>query len=486
MKNLEVEIVIIGSGGGMAAAIAAVEEGVKDILVIEKQRMLGGNTGHAYALFACESPVQERANIVTNRDEYFEKAMKWAHWSGVNPRLVRAYIDKSGDTIRWIEEKGVTFDLGISLASKNQHPVHVHSPVGGGRSLMKALVKKSKELGVKTMLHTSAKKLLRGARGNMTGVVAETKGEEFTIKANAVIIATGSFSGNREMLMQYCPDFTEDLYLLKWPFHAGTGDGIIMAAEAGAAIATSIPIFHVGPVPQSGPWGNLVAVVRYPYTVWVNKRGERFIDEAGYGVWECGNAILSQPGKIMYTIFDDGIRQKMEEEKLFSEEGWAVSLDSEEEKVAKSEGKFQQQVDRGKIKKFDTLKELAQWIGAKPPALQATVNEYNNACTQGRDPIFAKDRPYLMPLSKPPYYGIKCLVDSGETMGGIKVNEYLEVLDKKDKVIPGLYVSGVVADGWSGQTYPSDDLSGSAFAFSINSGRIAGESAARFMLRNGK
>src|SRR4030042_1126037 len=97
INGLAADIAIIGSGGGLAAAVAAAEKGVKNILVIEKQGLVGGNTRLAGDIFACESPVQERADIKAGRDEYFRIAMRWAHWSRVDPRIVRAYINKSGD-----------------------------------------------------------------------------------------------------------------------------------------------------------------------------------------------------------------------------------------------------------------------------------------------------------------------------------------------------------------------------------------------------
>jgi NAD-dependent dihydropyrimidine dehydrogenase PreA subunit len=121
---------------------------------------------------------------------------------------------------------------------------------------------------------------------------------------------------------------------------------------------------------------------------------------------------------------------------------------------------------------------IAKWMGTDPKVLKETVDEYNAACDKGFDPIFAKDRAYMVPLRAPPYYAIRSNSDFLDTIGGIKINERMEVLDKQDNPIPGLYAAGVVAGGWQGDTY-CVILSGAASGFAINSGRIAAENTAK-------
>ena len=112
--------------------------------------------------------------------------------------------------------------------------------------------------------------------------------------------------------------------------------------------------------------------------------------------------------------------------------------------------------------------------------MKTTIDEYNTACDHGYDPIFAKDRRYLIPLRTPPYYAIKSNSDFLDTIGGIKINEHMEVLDKQNKSIAGLYAAGMVAGGWQGETY-CVTLSGTASGFAVNSGRIAAENAVKFI-----
>lgn len=476
-EDLNADVVIIGSGGGMAAAVAAAEKGAS-VVVLEKQKVVGGNTRLAFGLWACESPVQERANIITNKDAYFRIAMKWAHWYRVNPRVVRAYIDKSGDTIRWLEEKGVEFDIG---AVQFRRAAHV--PIGTGKRLMSVLVKTAEILGVKILVQTSGKRIIRDRQGNIKGVIAEKDGREFEIKAKSVIIATGGFPGNTEMLKKYCPDYYDGMYTGNSPYH--TGDGITMALEAGAEIVGNIPIFHVGPIVGSAPRGKLAALVKDPYAIWVNKAGRRFIDEADCMVWECGNAILMQPDKVCYCLFDDDIRKNMEKRGIYGTQDWEDPKERSqtESSTLKEKLKEHSSMNPDEVKVSDSLDEMAVWIGADPQILKSTVDEYNDACDEGRDAIFIKDKAFMIPLRTPPYYAVKGITDCGETMGGIKVNEHMEAQDNKDETIPGIYVAGIIADGWESQTYCCEEMAGSAFGFAINSGRIAGEKAAEFIRR---
>ena len=139
---------------------------------------------------------------------------------------------------------------------------------------------------------------------------------------------------------------------------------------------------------------------------------------------------------------------------------------------------LQEQADKGRVKISDTWDGVADWMGVDRKVLKATIDEYNTACDQGHDPLFAKDQRYLVPLRTPPYYAVKCDTDFHNTVGGIKINENMEVIDKQDNPIPGLYAVGVDAGGWSSDVYHA---LGFAIGFALNSGRIAGENALKFV-----
>jgi fumarate reductase flavoprotein subunit len=484
-KNLQADIVVMGSGGGLAAAVTAAEAGAR-VILLEKEGTPGGYTRQANGLMACESPVQKRQNITITRDEVFRRFMNWAHCRRVNPRVVRAFINKTGDTIQWLEKKGVEFEL---MTPPGGLPI-VHMPVGRGAAVQKALLKKAKDLGVNILLRTSGKKIIRGAKGNVTGVVAVKDREEFQIKTKSVIIATGGFGDNRELLKKYCPDYYDGMPIDYWPHHsAHSGDGLLMAEEIGAAIADSVPNYHIGPYypPCLYPWQSLAAMAMNPCTIWVNKRGRRFIDEAGsLGTGVSGNAILLQPDKVMYTVFDDEIRKIVEEGRpgltappqKHAKRGGGTMISNGTHPGLKEE--LQKETRKGGVKISDSWDEIAKWIGADPKALKAEIDEYNSYCDKGHDDIFTKEKKYLQPLRKAPYYAMKCYARVGETLGGIKVNERMEVLDKKENTIPGVYAAGVIADGFEPEDY-NREIPGCAMGFAVNSGRIAGESAARFI-----
>jgi fumarate reductase flavoprotein subunit len=462
--------------------------GVTGIVVVEK-RGLGGNTARAFNLFAADSPVQERMNVDCSRDACYKLAMDFAHWR-INPRIIRALVDKSGDTVRWLEDKGIEF-----TCMPVQHPTHlptVHRVEGNGAAVIKVFTQDCKDMGVRLFTQTSVKEVLTSAKGEITGVVAETKGENVTIKTKSVLIATGGFGGNKRLLKKYCPYYNDNMECDGIP-HAG--DGLKMAIRLGAAtdmlgaMVASAPcapntvFVTIGTPPDHARIG-LKGLGGEPYSIWVNKRGLRFTDECvTFYHYEAQNTFAQQPGKIAYSIYDSKMMQTMLDEGRGLMVG-RPGVDAPRPKIKMPDLiKALQQPVKNKVwvKVSDSWDEIARWIGADPGVLKATIDEYNTACDQGHDSIFAKDPQYLQPLHTPPYFVVEGHITYVNTIGGIKINEHMEVLDQQDNPIPGLYAAGVDTGGWESETYCSR-LSGHAFSFAINSGRIAGESMARLIL----
>jgi fumarate reductase flavoprotein subunit len=167
-SRLETQVVVLGAGGaGMAAAVAAAEKGA-DVIVLEKLRNLGGNSARAEGLLAAESPAQKRLKIDAQRDDVFNIAMSYAHWR-INPRIVRAFVDKSGDTIRWLEDQGLFFDW-VPYYYPNQRVRTWHCLRGRGMELIDILTKTSEKLGVRILRETAAKKILVDGKGKVTGI----------------------------------------------------------------------------------------------------------------------------------------------------------------------------------------------------------------------------------------------------------------------------------------------------------------------------
>jgi fumarate reductase flavoprotein subunit len=471
-ETLEAQIVIIGAGGaGLAAAVVAAAEKGLDIVVLEKRRKLGGNSTMAEGLFAAESVVQKRMKVDARRDELWRLAMEYSHWK-LNARLWRTFIDKSGDTIEWLENKGLKFKV-VPLFP-NQVPLVWHCMEGGGTTTAKVLEKECAAAGVRLLKETAARKLLTDGKGKITGVIANAKNKELRITAKSVIIATGGYAGNKELLKKYYPDYSEDMFCRGLPH---TGDGLLMATEIGAATE------GLGILQLSGPNfpGNrdCGVVAQEPNTVWVNKKGERFVDEVmGYNHWESGNALMRQPDRISYSLFDERIKRRVIEEGIIK--GWGLRVLSGT-KLTDLGKKLQMEVGEGRVKIAASWDEIAEWIGIKPAVLKATIDEYNAFCDDGYDKLFAKDRRYLEALRTPPYYAIRCHPSFMSTIGGIKINHRMEVLDHQDNSIPGLYAAGVDTGGWETDTYNAI-LSGTTYGFSMNSGRIAAENAAGYVV----
>jgi fumarate reductase flavoprotein subunit len=458
-RKMSADIVIIGAGGaGLSAALEAAEKGVENVIVVEKRARPGGNTALATGLFACESPVQARQKIIADRDVLFHRAIDWAHWSRVNPAILRAFINKSGDTVRWLESKGLEFEL--IRFYPDQVPLVQHNPEGGGARLVKVLERECRELGIRFLMKTDCRKIVCDKNGNVNGIIVTSDGQALRIDAGSVIIATGGFAGNKELMKKYSPECTDSMALSGLPLK---GDGLYLATGVGAAIEEYATILKEGPRLDLHSWP-LMHFERDPYTIWVNKNGERFIDEtAGYHVFESVNAMIRQPDKVSYVLFDSFIKTRFEE------------------KMPGLEEALQAEAKKDRVKIAGSWEEITVWIGAAPEILKATVARYNSFCDRGYDEDFAKERRYLVPLTDPPYYAIRGVAAILDTIGGIRINEHMEVLDRQNRKIPGLYASGVVTSGWESEIYCSD-LSASAFGFAINSGRIAGDNASRFVV----
>ena len=483
---LEADLVVIGGGGaGLAAAVTAAGQGA-GVIVLEKRSATGGNSALATGMFGAESPVQKRMGIEAGRDELFKLAMDYAHWR-LDGKIVRAFIDKSADTIRWFEEKGVVFDIVHHIGD---HDVW-HVPKNRCRDATDALARDCKNLKVNILLRTSAKKILTGRDGKVTGVVAETKGEDFLIKAKSVFIGTGGYGGNKELLKKYNSYYRENMRCTGAQLQQG--DGLLMAMEIGAATEGLGTLHWNGPEvhfpiiaeihdPEHGIQKRRFRSLSEPDTLWVNKNGERFTNEAlSNNRFQAINPVLRQPESICYTIFDAALLQMMIEEGLGNDTSRKKNRPAMKQfRVHGLEERLKAQDGKGHVKISGSWDVIARWMGADPQVLKATVDEYNTACDSGHDPLFAKDSEYLVPLRTAPYYAVKSFVGYVDTIGGIKINERMEVISTQGKPVPGLYAGGIDTGGWEPETY-NVLLSGSAVGFAFNSGRIAGENIVKYI-----
>ncbi len=480
-------VIVGGGGGGLAAAAAAAESGLKNIAVVEKRGATGGSSAMASGIFAAESPAQKRQVITATKDALYKRMLEWSHLS-VNPRIIRAYVEKSADTVRWLEDKGLHFTCVPHSPIDN--PLTWHVPRGNGAEIMKTLGKTCRDLGVDILLNTSLKKICKDKKGKVTGVITESKNGEAILNAKAVVIATGGFAGDKKLLKKYCPRYRENMVLSGQP---NMGDGIFAALEAGAA-EEGLGMLMIG-----GPFGlgarvltlgkepdivhlQMIFITGEPSAVWINKQGRRFIDEtASFNYYEGINSVIRQTDGMSYALFDAAFLQRITKNGLsnvpsgfeFGERHRSPLPEGLEKELAKV-------AEKGTIKISNSWNDIADWLEIDRKTLNDTVTEYNDACRNGHDPVFNKERAYLKSLDTPPYYGVKMGSSYLNTLGGIKINEKMEVLDTRDNTIPGLYGAGIDTGGWTAETYCAA-LPGTAFGWAINSGRMAGENATKYL-----
>ena len=477
-QSAQYDVAVIGSGAaGLAAALTAAEGGAR-VVVFEKERSPGGTSNFLQGTFAVESALQRERYIMYSRDEAFKNLMEYSHWIA-NPRLVRAIVNESAETVAWLQGRGVVFsDATINMPGS---PRTYHVIKGRGEALVKALVTRAREKGLDIRLASPVKRLVKQGE-RLTGVVAEIDGEETPFGARAVIVASGGYANNKEWIKKYT-GFELNVNLMPVGNVDKTGDGIRMAWEIGAAEEgkSLLELYRAGPVGPDFSLGNQIEFAVTQPDLWVDPKGMRFCDESiCFYDSSVGNANARFKEGYTWSVFDDGVIQRMLERGIDKN----VAIDSMPgAKPSGIDREIKAALDKNstEVVAAASIEALAVKMGVSPSVLEKTVAEYNTCCESKYDKDFAKDPRYLWPINVPRYYAVKARTVFLGTMGGIKINEKAEVIDKKEAVIPGLYAAGFDAGGMYGDSYPIKCSSGLASAFALNSGRIAGKNVLKFL-----
>ena len=481
MKQLEADVVVVAAGAaGLAAAVAAAEKGA-NVVAFEKAATTGGTGNMGMGPLAVESKLQRLKQIALTRERAFQIFMDYTHWR-VDARLVKAYLDKSADTIDWLENMGVEFVEPAAYFPGSNFTWHIIKPEIGrpgpnaAATMMKILTERARELGVKFYLQTPVKRILK-EKDRIVGVVAEDKSGE-TIQANtkAVIIATGGFGDNPEWIKKYTGyEWGRDLFSFRIP--GLVGDGIRMAWEVGAAGESEMNMELAGGMPRGVQEFVAVAAAFRQPNLLVNLLGERFMNEEimANGAFTA-NAIARQKNRCAFMIFDEATKKYYEEKGLD-----AMTLVFPVTQLRDFDVELKQVLEQGDKDIFvaDSLEELAGRIGINLDNLRKTVDEYNRFC-ETRDELFNKRYEYLRPVKQPQFYAAKLFPGGYGSLGGIKINYKTEVLTKNHEVIPGLYAAGTDACSIYGDSYVFV-LPGNTMGFALNSGRIAGENGAEYV-----
>lgn len=473
MESMTTELLVIGGGAaGLAAATAAAEKGVQTT-VVEAMAAVGGNGLFPRGVFAVDSVLQRKRLIFADTDEIFSRCMEYSHWK-IDGRLVRRLLDKSGDTISWLMEKGVEF-CDVVHHTPNQAPEVFHitsAKENAGSVVVRCLKKFCLEHGVTLLTSTRGQRLVTDDTGAVTGAVCVRKdGAELEIHANRVIVCTGGFSGNEEMIRRYYPNFKPE-HVAKGGGMRHPGDGVRMALEAGADIEGNFAMEIAAPKIQG--YAALNLILGKPYHMWLNRFGQRFANEGiVYNFALAANACLRQPEGKMWVVFgEQQLRQALGDGRDMIE---LIHIDPRAEEQLPDT--MEKAIADGIMVRAESAQELAAFIGCDQETVEASVTEYNAFCMQGRDALFAKDRRYLTPLGDGALYAIRAGADMLITHGGVRVDECFRALNSRYEQVENLYIAGVDFGGVDADEY-NVEMSGHGFGFALNSGRMAGEHAA--------
>jgi fumarate reductase flavoprotein subunit len=474
MENLKADIIIIAAGAaGLSAAVAAAQKGFS-VVVFEKNAITGGTANKGMGPLGIESRHTRAKLLQPTKDEAFKAFMDYTHWR-VDAKLVRAFLNKSGETIHWLESLGVEFVEPATYFSGSYSTWHLVKPEvgppgpGGAATMMKILTQKALDLGVTLYLESAVNQIIK-EKDTVVGVFATNKeGHKVEARARAVIVATGGFGNSPEMIKEYA-GFEVDNDIFPFRIPGVTGDGIKMAWAVGARkTEMSMELVYGMPDPLGVP-PQLHEACRQPH-LFVNYLGERFMNEAIMAnVTFTGNALSLQKNKAGFLIFDEHILREMEKDfdtrnRVFPHTNFKGSSQVIDAYLKSGKGNFYV---------ADTLDDLAQQTGINLENLKETVRSYNTYCQNGYDEQFNKERRYLRPLKGGKWYAGRHFPSAYGSAGGIKINEKAQVIGQDWLPIKGLYAVGTDACSIYGDSYPFI-FPGTSMGFAITTGRIAVE-----------
>ena len=482
-STIDADVAIVGAGGaGMTAAITAAAEG-KSVVILESQPMVGGNSVRATGgmnagktVYQDENEFGESAGVEktlkTAAEKYADNATitalaktvseQWAAYQADpkgyfdsvelmeldtmiggkglnNPELVETLCSNSADAIDWLDEHGITLHSVSSFGGASVK--RIHRPVDGdgktvsvGSYMIPLLQENCDKAGVQTLLNTTATEILTDANGAAVGVKATgASGETVTVNAKAVVLATGGFGANLDMVVEYKPELKG---FMTTNAAGAQGQGIEMATAIGAETVDMDQI-QIHPTVEANTAALITEGLRGDGAVLINAEGKRFIDEVGT--------------RDSYS--------------------WLVV----DQAMVDASSVIQGYIKKGYTVTGETYEELGKAMGVDEAAFAETMNTWNGYVEAKNDPDFGRTS-FANPLNTAPYYAIKVTAGVHHTMGGLKINTNTEVLKADGSVIPGLFAAGEVTGGVHG----ANRLGGNAVADFTVFGRIAGAAASKY------
>lgn len=504
-KSTKTDVVVVGAGAaGTAAALAAKQQGVNVVLLEKTASPMGAGT-LAGGMFAADSAQQKAQHKTVSKKWLYDKYVD-ASQGYMNGVLVRRVIDQSGPTVDWLNKNGADMKLvdagtGGSYAHQGD-PATLHGYQKGGTKAIKTLIKKYRSDGGKVYFNTPAQKLLT-KNHRVVGVVAKNAdGAKFTVHAKKVIVATGGYGGNQKMLNRYLGKPNTKGQVLQ-----NKGDGLKMAWSAGAGkegtdtthyfweTFTDKEVKHM--TKQVGDnYYALNTFTAYP-NLRVNVQGQRFSDETDATLYaRRGAEIAAQPKQTEYVVFDTSMLDKIKSKGTVAiEDQWGKwkndpqsymefnEPDSTKEEIKRENTPtdyaplLNKLAGNGVVYKSDSIDGLARQMGVSEHNFNQSVNQYNGAIKNGKDPQFFADPKRLVDVKTGPYYAVKYVARNLGTLGGVRINDQIQATKSNGTAIPNLYVAGADAGGMYGKIYV--DFEGGTLGFAYTSGRLAGINAAK-------
>ena len=493
-STVDADVVVVGAGGaGMTAAITAAAEG-KTVVILESQSMVGGNSVRATGgmnagktVYQDENEFGESAGVEktlkTAAEKYADNetitalaktvSEQWAAYQanptgyfdsvelmeldtmiggkGINdPELVETLCANSADAIDWLDEHGITLhnvsSFGGASVKRIHRPVNAEGKtVSVGSYMIPLLQENCEKAGVKMMLDTTATEILTDANGAAVGVKATgASGETVTVNAKAVVLASGGFGANLDMVVKYKPEL-KGFMTTNAP--GIQGQGIEMAQAIGAATVDMDQI-QIHPTVEANTAALITEGLRGDGAILINEEGQRFIDEVGTRD-VVSAAEIAQTGSYSWLVVDQAMVDASSVIQGYIKKGYTVT--------------------------GATYEELGKAMGVDAAAFAETMEKWNGYVEAKNDPDFGRTS-FANPLNTAPYYAVKVTAGVHHTMGGLKINANTEVLNEKGEVIPGLFAAGEVTGGVHG----ANRLGGNAVADFTVFGRIAGAAASDY------
>ncbi|MFQ1018276.1 flavocytochrome c [Gilliamella sp. CG13] len=437
------DIVVVGSGGaGLASAIRAHDLGAS-VVVVEKMPVIGGNTNKASAgMNAAETKFQKLKGIVDSKDLFYKETLAGGKNKN-NPELLRYFVENAPDAIDWLDENGI--ELSGITTTGGMSIDRTHRPASGaavGGFLISGLVKNLNKRGIEVMLDTNVTEIVTENHKVVGVKVIEEDGTNYIIKAKAVVIATGGFSANREMVEKYRPDLKG---FVTTNHKGATGSGIMILEKLGAGTVDMGEI-QIHPTVEQTTSYLISESIRGGGAILVSQEGKRFVNELDTRD-KVSADIIKLPEHYSYILFDQQVR----------DENKAV----------------EEYVSNDLVVQADSITELANKLSIDANNLSKTIERYNEFVINKQDEDFGRTTGMRHPINTAPFYAIKIAPGVHHTMGGVTINTETQVLDNDKHVIKGVFAAGEVVGGVHGANRIGGNAVADIIIFGIQAGKKA-------------